>query len=344
MKTSLNLASSILTSLVLVLVGCSGDDGKNGTDGIDGTNGTNGTNGMDGADGEPGPAGDDGVDGMDGMDGMDGTDGADGDAGVDGDPGAPGTSGIIDRSMLTGDFVVYTLAEQNSSGIDGVVRFAEFMDGSTLVTVLVSGTTNGIHPAHIHVNSIAHGAQPAAVTLNSVDGLTGVADTVVTALADNTPITYDELIVFNGYVNVHTSPTVGTPVCGGDIGGNALTGTSRVYPLTELASSNIMGTATLAERVNGFSLLTIEVTGTVNGVDHPAHIHAGAASSGGAAIVNLNNVVGATGRSTTDIRARNDLTPLTYANLLVENAYINVHESTTVATPVAEGNIGSNAP
>jgi hypothetical protein len=70
----------------------------------------------------------------------------------------------------------------------------------------------------------------------------------------------------------------------------------------------------------------------------------GAASSGGAAIVTLNNIVGATVNSSTDIRQDDAKAALTYADLQNVDANVNVHTSPTVGTPIAEGNIGSNAP
>lgn len=356
MKSSRKFLGSVLVAVALVTVGCAGDDGTRGADGGDGTNGrdgvdgddgmngTNGTNGTDGTDGLDGTDGTDGTNGTDGLDGEDGDAGQDGIDGEDGLMGTPGASGLIDLRLLTGDYVVYDLVESGTSGVSGVVRFAKFQDGSTLVTIRVTGTEDGIHPAHIHDNSAVESG-PAAVTLSSVDGFSGVSETVVTALNSGTAITYDELVVFDGYVNVHTSPMVGAPVAAGDIGGNVLTGTSEVYPLAQLSGSGIMGEATLEERENGFSLLTIELTGPlVSGTDHPAHIHAGMAGSGGAAIRTLNNIIGATGISRTDIRQNDAAAALTYADLIALDAYINVHTSPTVATPIADGNIGSNFP
>jgi hypothetical protein len=224
--------------------GADGDDGADGMDGVNGKNGTNGSDGVDGADGTDGTNGTDGVDGMDGMDGvngMDGMDGADGDAGVDGTQGPTGPSGIIDRTKLTGRFVIYPLSEQQGSGASGTVRFAEFVDGAahgTLVTVRLTGgalatVDDTLRVSHIHYNSVSTGGSP-AITLNKVDGFTpdgtAMSETLVfhvDATANNAadlnesfvaglPITYDDLVGtgvmgsgtgFNGYVNVHVVST-----------------------------------------------------------------------------------------------------------------------------------------
>jgi hypothetical protein len=269
MKASLDLRSCalVLVCLALAAVGCSGEDGGDGADGMDGMNGApgargpageDGVDGMNGAPGARGPAGEDGVDGMDGVDGADGDAGVDGMDGIDGMTGPQGPSGIIDRTKLTGRFVIYPLVAQQASGVTGDVRFAEFVDGSTaatLITVRVNGTIvpDTLRVAHVHYNDLATGGSP-AVTLNKVDGFTndgtGMSETLVTNIgatatnaADPTEtfvsgaaITYDDWVGtgvmgsgtgFNGYVNVHVIPTdpvastVSTAaVAAGDIGEN----------------------------------------------------------------------------------------------------------------------------
>ena len=78
----------------------------------------------------------------------------------------------------------------------------------------------GMHPAHIHNNDIATGGG-IAFTFNVVDGDTGMSMTQVEALDDSTPITYDEILTFNGYINVHLSATqLATIVAQGNIGSN----------------------------------------------------------------------------------------------------------------------------
>ncbi|MCQ6468237.1 hypothetical protein NPN14_23720, partial [Vibrio parahaemolyticus] len=86
------------------------------------------------------------------------------------------------------------------------------------------------HPAHIHLNTAAEGGD-IALTLNAVDGTTGKSTTVLKALDNGTKITYQELLNFDGYINVHLSTSsLATLVAQGDIGQNELTGVSKVYP------------------------------------------------------------------------------------------------------------------
>jgi len=54
---------------------------------------------------------------------------------------------------------------------------------------------------------------------------------------------------------------------------NQLTGDSKVYTLNPVSNPAISGTATLAKRVNGQTLVSIALTGTTAGVISPAHFH-----------------------------------------------------------------------
>jgi len=115
----------------------------------------------------------------------------------------------------------YTIHEIGGSGISGVALF-EKTDGGTRITVELDGTSDGdTHPMHIHQNSASEGG-PIAISLTAVNGATGMSVTQVTETDSGDPITYEELIEYDGYINVHLSPTsLATIVAQGDIGQNA---------------------------------------------------------------------------------------------------------------------------
>src|SRR5690606_38283246 len=101
----------------------------------------------------------------------------------------------------------YALAPVSNPNISGKVTFTKLDATSTLVTIELIGTTAGnTHPAHIHANSASEGGS-IVVGFNPVEGATGMSETTVTALNDGTPITYEGLLEYDGYVNVHLSPT-----------------------------------------------------------------------------------------------------------------------------------------
>ena len=254
--------------------------------------------------------------------------------------------GDIGQNELTGDKQEYSLGSVSDPGISGVATFEKRVNGQTLVTVSLDGTDAGAtHPSHIHANTAAQGGG-IMIDLNDINGTTGESRTNVTQLNSGTPITYDEMVAYNGYLNVHLSSTnLATLVAQGDIGQNELTGDSKTYPLAAASNPDISGEVTFAERVNGTTLVTIDLVGTTAGGDHPAHIHANNMTTGGAIVLDLKNVNGATGLSATSVSALKNGTAITYDGLLTFNGWVQVHlSSASLGTILAKGNIGSNAP
>ncbi|HEY4653050.1 MAG TPA: hypothetical protein VIH22_00980, partial [Cyclobacteriaceae bacterium] len=139
------------------------------------------------------------------------------------------------------------------------------------------------------------------------------------------------------------SGNLGTLIAQGDIGQNALTGDEVEYTLNSVSDPGISGAATFAKRKNGTTLITIALTGTTAGGDHPSHIHDNSAAMGGSISIDLNNVDGDTGKSATHVTEKNDATAITYDELINYNGYINVHLSSgNLGTLIAQGDIGSN--
>lgn len=249
------------------------------------------------------------------------------------------TMAIVDLDAKT-----YQLFERSNSGVSGSATFTNRSDGSVLVTLSLNGTPqNGMHPSHIHFNSAAEGGG-IAVTLNPVNGTTGMSETAVTVTDDGNPITYMELLNFDGYINVHLSATdLGTVVAQGDIGQNELTGDSKSYVLGERDVNGIDGTLLLEKRVSGETLATLMLNNTPAGGSHPAHIHANTAAEGGGILFTFNSVDGTSGMSMSNIAMLDDNTPITFEELLDIDAYVNVHLSVNdLATIVAQGDIGQN--
>ncbi|GAB2618050.1 CHRD domain-containing protein [Belliella aquatica] len=256
--------------------------------------------------------------------------------------------GDIGSNELTGTSKTYTLNESAVPGISGEITFQERVNGFALATISLDGTPDdGMHPAHIHANSAAIGGG-ILFTFNPVNGTTGMSktDTRAGTMDGEEGYTYDEILEVDGYVNVHLSAeALATIVAQGDIGSNELTATARTYPLNETAVAGISGNITFQERVNGFALATITLTGTPADGMHPAHIHANSAAEGGPILYTFNPVVGATGTSVSDTRQgmMGTDTPYTYAQILTVDGYVNVHLSATnLGTIVGQGNIGAN--
>ncbi|MDI5896171.1 CHRD domain-containing protein [Flavobacterium algoritolerans] len=252
--------------------------------------------------------------------------------------------GDIGINELTSTSKTYPLSAVSNTAISGTAKFTKRVSGKTLVSIALTGTTPGVSSiAHIHLNTVAQ-TGGVVVDLTPVNGSSGKSETSVNKLNTGAAITYDELLIFNGYINVHESATaISTLIAQGDIGKNELTNTSKTYTLSAVSNNAISGTAKFTKRVSGETLVSISITGTTAGVSSPAHIHLNTAAQGGPIAIDLTNITGATGKSETSVNKLNNGTPITYEELLNFNGYINVHQSANnLATIIAQGNIGSN--
>ncbi len=240
--------------------------------------------------------------------------------------------------------ITYDLGSKDVAGIFGTAKFTKNTDESVTVLLELIGTPNdGLHPAHIHFNTAAEGGD-IAVSLNPVVGSNGSSITVFNSLDDGTEITYDDMLDFDGYINVHLSSSeLSTIVAQGDIGQNDLNGNTKAYDLGEKAVEGISGDIIFSERVNGEVLSTINISGTPDGGMHPAHIHENTAAEGGEILLSFTPVNGDTGISNTNLTSFNDGSVFTFSAIENLDAYVNVHLSAdNLETLVAQGDIGQN--
>ncbi|WP_127844437.1 CHRD domain-containing protein [Psychroflexus aestuariivivens] len=243
-----------------------------------------------------------------------------------------------------GDQKIYSLMEMSDSGVSGTATFQEQSNGATLITLDVDGTpTNGMHPSHIHMNTAAEGGD-IVVTLNEVDGETGMSETLVSATNSGEMLSFEDLLAFDGYINIHLSADdLATVVAQGDIGQNELTGEMKSYNLETRDVDGISGTVMFEERVNGEAEATIMLDGTPAGGMHPAHIHMNTAAESGAILYTFTPVNGDTGMSRSNVAMLDDDTSFGYSDVLDVDGYVNVHLSADeLGTIVAQGDIGQN--
>jgi len=122
----------------------------------------------------------------------------------------------------------YALSAVNNSGVNGKVTITENADKSFNVLVnLDNSVKDTVHVMHIHNGSVA--AQGGiAIPLTSITGTGGAAQGLTQNInsvtwPDNTVhgVTYDSILMFNGYVNVHYSMSkVDSIIAQGNIGSN----------------------------------------------------------------------------------------------------------------------------
>ncbi|MDH4058317.1 MAG: hypothetical protein OEU76_06105 [Cyclobacteriaceae bacterium] len=133
-------------------------------------------------------------------------------------------------SEFTGNEVVYALQQASEYSISGKVIIKELKDSSAQVLIELDGTDgNLLLPAHLHLGDISTPGAEIAALLNPVNATTGKSETNLSLLADESRITYQELIKLEASIKVHLSdvgPERDIVLAGGNIGELAIKGSS----------------------------------------------------------------------------------------------------------------------
>lgn len=131
--------------------------------------------------------------------------------------------GDIGGNVITTTNKSFTLSAINPYGVSGNALFEKRVNGNTLLTITLSGVLAGdTYPATINLGSIASvGGGPVVKTLVSVTGTTGKSYTNIRTLNSGVTITYDNWLVYDGYINIYQSTVLSNVViCHGNIGSN----------------------------------------------------------------------------------------------------------------------------
>ena len=129
-------------------------------------------------------------------------------------------------SDFTGNEAVYALVPGSELNVSGQVTFKERKDGSTTVLVELTGT-NGTKkfPLHLHLGDISKADAEVAALLSPVDASTGMSETIVSALADETTLSYARLLELSACIKVHLDndgPGRNVILAAGNIGSNGV--------------------------------------------------------------------------------------------------------------------------
>jgi hypothetical protein len=107
---------------------------------------------------------------------------------------------------LTGYETTYELVAGSVHDVKGIVTFKERVDGFTTVVITLHGTNGSAkHPVHVHLGNISTQGADVAAVLNPVIAATGKSETILTSLADETPISYKDLGKLKACIKVHLS-------------------------------------------------------------------------------------------------------------------------------------------
>ena len=131
--------------------------------------------------------------------------------------------GDIGGNVITTTNKSYTLSTIGTFGVSGTALFEKRENGNTLVTISLTGTIPGeSYPATINLGSIAS-VDDGTVrkTLVNVDGTTGKSYSNIQKLDSGTDITYENWLVYVGYINIYqTSVLSANIISQGNIGTN----------------------------------------------------------------------------------------------------------------------------
>jgi hypothetical protein len=119
----------------------------------------------------------------------------------------------------------YPLTEVNGSGVGGSIVISENADSTFNVLVKLNNSVQDtVHVLHIHNGSIDSPGS-IAIPLAAITGTGGAVQSQTTniseiVLPDNRtePVTYDDMLGFEGYVDVHFSAQTDSLIAQGTIG------------------------------------------------------------------------------------------------------------------------------
>lgn len=125
-------------------------------------------------------------------------------------------------SPFTGNETVYDLQAGSDYPVSGTATVKERKDGYATIVISLTGTAGTAkHPAHLHRGTLATPGAEVAALLSPVDAATGTSETLLTQLADETPVSYTSLIEMEACIKVHLSDTGdgrNVVLAGGNIG------------------------------------------------------------------------------------------------------------------------------
>ncbi len=131
--------------------------------------------------------------------------------------------GDIGGNVITTTNKSFTMSMIDVYGVSGTALFEKRLNGNTLLTITLIGVLVGdTYPASINLGSIASiGGGPVVKTLVSVNGTTGKSYTNIRTLNSGIAITYDNWLVYDGYINIYQSTVLSDVIiCHGNIGSN----------------------------------------------------------------------------------------------------------------------------
>jgi len=100
--------------------------------------------------------------------------------------------------------VVYELPALSANEISGNLTVSKNDDGSATFYIKLDGTIRGFdYPTHLHYGDLSVPNASVAMLLTPTSGDTGISETVVSLLSDDSAVTYEEIITGNFSLKIH---------------------------------------------------------------------------------------------------------------------------------------------
>ena len=116
---------------------------------------------------------------------------------------------IQKESDLTGREITYALESGSEFNVSGTAVLKERKDLSTEIVITLNKgfDENAQFPVHLHLGDVTTDKADIAASLQPVDAKNGVSETLLTMLADESKVTFDEIKQMNACIKIHLSAT-----------------------------------------------------------------------------------------------------------------------------------------
>jgi hypothetical protein len=116
---------------------------------------------------------------------------------------------VEEESNFTGRDITYALESASEFNISGTAVLKERIDLSTDIVIKLNKTfqENAQFPVHLHLGDITTDQADVAALLQPVNAENGISETVLTILADESKVTFDNIKQMNACIKIHLSAT-----------------------------------------------------------------------------------------------------------------------------------------
>jgi len=107
-------------------------------------------------------------------------------------------------SDFTGNEITYALQQGSAFAVNGTITFKERTDGRVSALVDLSGTDGDQKlPVHLHLGDVGEPDAEIALLLTPVQSGTGKSETIISQLANEEKVSYQQILNMNASIKIH---------------------------------------------------------------------------------------------------------------------------------------------